>query len=440
VGTERAARLLEHARSLLGEPDPRTYLVMSINNAELRGGGGLLSGIGTITFDGGAIEVGPQYPREFFVRKPYQSVPAPAPYLQRYGSFKANTTLWANVTYSPDLVDDALVATRLFEKETGTATDGALIVDPRGLEALIPPGTTIPLPGTDQSLADTDLARWIYSDAYAQYDDDDERRAAILEVGRLALSSALDGGLEPGSIQELGAAVSGGHVALISFDQEELAALEDLGLATTVGEDATGDYLLAAAQNFGDGRGEGTKLDYWIERSVRHGCAIDDAGVARCAAEIALENQAPEGLTRYVAGEPYALLRSYVEVMIPRAAELTGIYVDGQPSEYRPYVEQDVRSIAVYVRVPRLERRVITVEYELPAREDYSLVLRPQPLAHDANVKLLLRVPQGWSVSSPLVADGDVYTFDGSLTGTIRVHAQPDRRLGLSALLDALKQ
>jgi len=438
-GTERAAALLEHSRSLLGDPDPRTYLVMSINNAELRGAGGLLSGIGTVTFDRGDIDVGRQWPREYYQRKPYRKVPAPAAYLQRYGTFKANTTLWANVTYSPDLVDSALVATRLFESQTGIHTEGALIVDPRGLEALIPSGTEIPVTGADEPLHSEAFARWIYSDAYTQFDDDFERRAAIIEVGSQALDSALEGGLQIDSLPELGAAVAGGHIALISFDSEELAALEDLGLASTVGE-IEDDYLMVAAHNFGDGHGEGTKLDYWVKRSVRHGCAIDGVGVARCAAEAAFDNQAPEGLTAYVAGaRPYGLLRSFVEILIPRDAELTGVYVNAQPTEYRRYVEGEVQSIAVYIRVPRQEQQAIIIEYELPARNEYSFTLRPQPLTEDARVKLLLRVPDDWSVTGPPELENNVHVFDGALTGPLHVEARPDARLGLSAAWDGVR-
>jgi hypothetical protein len=153
---------------------------------------------------------------------------------------------------------------------------------------------------------------------------------------------------------------------------------------------------------------------------------------------VIFENEAPEDLTKYVAGKfPYGTLRSFVEVFIPREAELTGVLVDGVPNKYRPYVEEDVRSIAVFVKIRRLSQRSITIEYELPEAPRYSYVLRPQPLARDARVELYLRVPDGWSATEPLEGDGR-YTYSGTLEGPIEIEAGPDLRRGLPALWNRL--
>jgi len=435
-GSEKAQRLLDHAGALFGDPEPRTYLVMSMNNAELRGAGGLLSGIGTLTMDHGRIDVGRQWPREYFQRKPYRSVPASRAYLERYGNFKANTTLWANVTFSPDVVEDARIASQLFELQTGTKTDGALVVDPRGLEALVPADAAIEVPGSDRVIEADELATWIYSDAYAEFADDDARRLAILKVGRLALSAALEGEPQSGMLESLGEAVAGKHVSFVSFEKDELSALEDLGLAPTLGE-TPGDHALVAVHNFGDGGNEGTKLDYWTDRTVRHACSIGEGSLDPCVLELTLLNSAPTGLTRYVAGAPYAMLRSYVELFIPAKATVVGVYLDGEPAEFATFDEGDVQSVSVYTQVPRSEQRTITIHYGLPPRNDYSLLFSPQPLARDARIDLGLRVPADWTVESPLTRSGDVYRYAGTLEGDVRVTARPDARTGIPALWDA---
>ena len=155
-----------------------------------------------------------------------------------------------------------------------------------------------------------------------------------------------------------------------------------------------------------------------------------------CVLETSLTNLAPEGLTRYVAGRPYAMLRSYVELFIPVDATLAGVYIDGEPAEYATFDEGEVQSVAVYMEVPREEHRTITVHYAAPSRGDYSLVLEPQPLAHDAHVDVGLRVPGDWTVGSPLVRTDDAYRYSGALEGELRITARPDARTGIPALWD----
>lgn len=430
---------LDVVDGLLGADGPRTYLVMLVNNAELRGAGGVLSGLGTMTIRNGKIGLGAFYPYEVLVRHPYKAVPAPADYERRYARYGANTTVFVNATYSPDVPDDAIVASRLFKLVQGTATDGAFVVDPRGLAALLPDDDRIPVPATDIDLAPDDLPRFIYSDAYDVFDDNTERRAAILQVGRRAFEDVVESGsADEATTDAAAAAFAAGHLRFVSFDDAEGAALDALGASGNL-EPVDGDRLLVAVQNFGGGHGQGTKLDYWVKRLVEHRCNVDDDASAICSTAVTLTNDAPDGLSRYEAGRPYGLLRSYVETFVPAAAELDAVTVDGEASDFYPQEEEGAESVAVPVKVPQGEQATIEVRYRLPAGDDgYSFVADPQALARDAHLRVAIAFPSDWSVDAPGDVEDGVLDYDGAFVSTYEVRAQPDRRTGIPGVWDSL--
>ena len=151
-----------------------------MNNAELRGGGGIVAGLGSLTIDDGKVRLGELYTREQLDVKPRVEVPAPAEYMERFGQWWPNTSLWYNAVMTPQFPDAALVAARLFAEQKGIDADGVLGVDPRGLAALTPPGVEVEVPGQDYTLSRDELADWIYSDAYEDFANQRIRRAALL--------------------------------------------------------------------------------------------------------------------------------------------------------------------------------------------------------------------------------------------------------------------
>jgi uncharacterized protein DUF4012 len=430
--------LINSIDALLGGDEPRTYLVMLVNNAELRGGGGVLSGLGTIELDNGHMRLGRFYPYELLVRHPFEPVPAPTDYERRYAHFGANTTVFVNATYSPDVPDDAIVASRLFARVEGTKTDGAFVVDPRGLAALMPPDARIPVPGKRIELAADDLPSFIYSDAYNVFDDNTERRAAILDVGARAFRTVIEGGTsDKAATDAAGAAFAAGHLRFVSFDDDEQATLAALGVSGELTQSSS-DSLLVAVQNFGGGGGLGSKLDYWADRSVEHRCTVEGNGAAECSSETTLANGVPTGLTRYVAGRPYGLLRSYVETYVPANAQIDSVTVDGAETDFYPQEEEGRTSVAVSVKVPPGERRSIRVLYRLPPNDGYSFVASPQPLARDATLTVSLAFPADWSIAGPGDVDDGVLGYSGDFVADFEVHAEPDQRTGIPGVWDSL--
>lgn len=429
--------LLGSIDGLFGMSGPRTYVVLLVNNAELRGAGGILGGIGTLRVTDGRLELGKFASIQELRTTPVRRVPAPADY-ERFVKYGANSTIFVNATYSPDVPDDALVAARLYELVTGTSSDGALLLDPRGLQLLLPPDATIQGPLGVGRLRASRLPRFVYSDAYQQFEDQAERKGALLAVGRRAFELVLEEGFGGESrVKAAGKAIAGGHLRFVSFDPTEAEALAAVNASGDT--PSTLDSLLVTAQNRGGATGIGSKMDYWAERDVAHSCEIE-TDAAHCVTAVELKNIAPSGLVDYVTGstKPYALLRNYLEVYVPAEAEITGLEVDDRSQGYFREEMGDLVSVGAFLDVTPGTSKKLEVAYDLALENEYTLTAVPQPLARDARLTLVLRPPGDWIVRGPGKWEDDTFRYEADFTETISLTAGPRRTSGLSSWWNSL--
>lgn len=435
---ERVAPLADGARNgnlamdlvepMLGGDGDRTYLVVLLNNAELRGAGGLPSGAGVLRASGGRVSLG-EFHRAKFMRGgfPYEKVDAPADFVRRWGRYGADTTLWVNSTMSPDTTDVAEVVSAIAAERTGESFDGVVFADPTGLGSLVEPNAELTAPG-GVSVSGKNLGDYVMSDAYDDLGDAQRvRKETLVDLGRSTFAKAIDEGFS--SVKKLarvGDALRGGHLRVVSFHPDEQRQLDRLDVSGRLTA-PTGDALLVTAQNTG-----ADKLDYWARRSIDHQCSIQDAR-ALCSTKVSLTNEVPGGLTTYVANEPYGMLRNHLEVYVPAAARISDVRQDGEPVPITTEDQSGYTSVGLSVEVPRGGSTELSVRYELALESPYSFVLAPQPLAHDAQVRVGLEVPEGWVIRGPegRSTDSD-FEYRGELAQTLRLTAGPEGRPGLT--------
>jgi hypothetical protein len=427
----KAAAASELAPDMLGRDDPRTYLVLLINNVELRGAGGILSGLGTVTMSNGGIELGDFYPYAKLGSDPYKPVAAPDGFVERFGFALAHTTLFINATYSPEVPDVAVVVARLFEKVKNVATDGAILVDPRGVAALMPPNAEVDAP-SGGDLDAKELPKYIYTTAYEELGGPrDARRAALLDVGRDAFQVLAERG--PGGVQDLDGlaeAVAGGHLRFVSFDPAEAEVLEDMGASGAIPESE--DSVLVTVQNQG-----ADKLDFYVRRAVEHRCAIED-DEALCETRATLRNEAPNGLTSYVSPRPRNSAIEFLEVYVPGTADVTSVERDGEPARFLRAEQGDRVSFGADVEIDSGERTSLSVTYRLPLEGSYELTMTPQPLTHDAEVRVELDAPSDWTVDAPDGSHEEKVIYEDAFESTLTFTAEPSDKSGLTSLWDGL--
>ncbi|MCA5894405.1 DUF4012 domain-containing protein [Isoptericola sp. NEAU-Y5] len=129
---DRATTLLP---TMLGADGPRTYLLLSLNPAELRAGGGIPGSLVLLRTDAGAIEVVRQVSTAAV--GPFDAPVLPlhpdddAAYTARLGTFVQD------VTATPDFPTSARLAAEMWERSQGERVDGVVATDPVAVSYLL---------------------------------------------------------------------------------------------------------------------------------------------------------------------------------------------------------------------------------------------------------------------------------------------------------------
>ncbi len=430
---ETAADLIALAPSMLGGSGERTYLVALMNNTELRGAGGILSGVGSVNLSEGRVSLGEfRHYGQLAGDPPYRRVSAPRDFRENFGTYRADTTRWVTTTSSPDIPDVASVAAELFRQTEGTEVDGVILVDPRGLAAMLPPNARMKVPTTDTVLTVADLPEYVYRGAYEELGGGvSRRRDSLIGIGHSAFESIVRNGLGRLSLlRSIGEAVGGGHLSVVSFDPGEATVLTDAGISRDIGE-PTYDEVLVTVQNIG-----GNKLDSYANRSIHHACRIESEKPTTCSTEVTIDNATPPGLSRFeYQYRPYGLFKNVVEIYVPAGADVLSVEVDDSPVDFFKNREDGLAPVGVYVEIPRGRSTSVRVVYELPAEDGYTLEVALQPLVADASLSVDLAIPGRWEVDGPEgLTRGDIVHWEGKLDRRLRFEAGSSERSGLSGL------
>jgi hypothetical protein len=331
LGTVAAAsRLSEVLPEFLGSEGPKTYFVGAQNPAELRGTGGLIGAFTTMTVDGGRMELGSFRPIQELATAKGIEPPNPD-YAARYDRF-GGAGFWLNINMTPDFPSAATAIERLWAATQEQPVDGTIVADPEALSLLMAGGDPVAVPGSDITVDAETLVPFVTNEAYEVFREPSVRKRLLGEVAGQVLGRFLSGGGDPvQSGRALADVVGGGHLLLHAADAEIQDAFEVAGAAGNL-LDPTGDFLAVVANN-----AAGNKVDFYLNRSIRHEVALQPDGRAEVITEITFENQAPsEGLVPYVIG-PFEDVSAageqvmFLSVFAPGDARLLGAEENGEP-------------------------------------------------------------------------------------------------------------
>ncbi|HAT03774.1 MAG TPA: hypothetical protein DCS29_03310 [Candidatus Magasanikbacteria bacterium] len=119
---EDKAELFELLPDLLGFTEPKTYLILFLNNTELRPGGGFIGSYATITMDKGSSHIlVVEGSERLDARAPESFNPAPVPVLASH--LKVNKWYFRDSNWSPDFVASSQKGLELYAGEGGVATE-----------------------------------------------------------------------------------------------------------------------------------------------------------------------------------------------------------------------------------------------------------------------------------------------------------------------------
>jgi hypothetical protein len=264
-GLDTAARLLP---PMLGANEPRSYLLLSLNNSELRSAGGIPGAVAVVKANQGRIELGTLSTANDLGE--YTSPPLP---LTEQETTLYNATMGTylqNVTATPDFARSAELAQAMWQESTGELVDGVLTLDPVATGYLLK--ATGPIDAGGGITLDFDnAADFLLSGVYSTFADPNDQDLFFANVTGTVFSAVTSGQANPADlVTALTRSVGESRVRLWSSHADEQGELAGLSIAgelpvSTAEATAFGVYLNDST---------GGKMDYYLNSSVGIASAV----------------------------------------------------------------------------------------------------------------------------------------------------------------------
>lgn len=258
------AKATELLPPMLGAQEPRTYLVMFQNTAEMRSTGGVASAFAIIEADDGALSIvhqgtagdlGLYYDEPVLPLDPGKE----AIYTQRIGRF------FSGVNLSPDFPTAARLAAEM-ARRSGFDVDGVVATDTVALSYLLE--ATGPLPVADGfELTPDNAVSLLLSDVYWEIDDQG-LQDEFFALAAAQVFTALTGGEgEPVElVYALTDAAAERRLLVWSAHEDEQRALEPTIISGAFDDSSPSPSTLGVFLN----DGTSAKLQYYLETSIEH--------------------------------------------------------------------------------------------------------------------------------------------------------------------------
>jgi uncharacterized protein DUF4012 len=395
----------------LGDPQPRTYLVVMQNLADPRGSGGHAGSYALLRADQGRLSlthvgVLTQIPDVHPIR-------APAEIERRYATFGSLKHL-AAATYPPAFTTSARLLLEMWAETGSTPVDGVVAVDSVWMSKMLSVIGPVTTPAWGEAVTAENVSEILDARTFELPPRRSNRVQGAL-AGALfrAILTADAGG------RALGDAMAGAarerHLQVYTTRPGEEALLRSIG--------AAGDLTLDpdALMVVWDG-GSAARTGYFAVKDLTYEATIDAAGSAQVTTTATVRNTAPTGPPSLLLGtghgEPVGGYSAFVNVYLPPAA--TGVHVAGGSVQLiQP--ELDRRVAMVFVSTLPGGSATVTVRYELPdaARPDgdgwrYDLQVVPQPALRPDAMQVRVTLPPGSSAvahSPTMMLDGGSLTW-----------------------------
>ncbi len=342
----RAARLLP---PMLGADEPRTYLVLFQNTAEMRATGGIAGAFAIIRAEGGQLdivhqgtagELGLQYEEPVLALDPGKE----AIYTQRLGRF------FTGVNLSPDFPTAARLASEM-ARQAGFEVDGVVATDPVALSYLLDTTGPVSVPGGE--LAADNAVPTLLSDVYWEVDDP-EQQDSFFAVTAVTVFEALTGGAgEPVElINALGAAADERRLLMWSSREDEQRELHGTVLSGAFDNSAPSASALGVFFN----DGTSAKMQYYLDTEVTHLETVCVDAARYDTLEVTLTSTAPpEAADEFPSdvtgvgntGVPTGSVRTNVYFYGGVDGEIREVRRDGTPIDSEPYADGD-RPVRVF--------------------------------------------------------------------------------------------
>jgi hypothetical protein len=326
-----SATAFELLPDMLGEQQPRTYLLLIQNPAELRSTGGLPGSLALLHADNGKVTMGWQgSASDVSATSPVVQLPKDTE--QQYGPTVATDMRDANFT--PDFPEAAQIMKAMVERKRDVKLDGVVSVDPLALAALM--RGTGPVPVTKGVvLGAGNVVSALLNQTYQVLDTQDEQNTFFETVARKVFDSVMSGaGDQQLAIRGLATAGGEHRVLVWSAHDDEQAAIAGTAVSGALGGESGSHPQIGMYLN----DSTAGKMDYYLQyRSTAAAVDCRKGGAQDIRATLALTSTMPadfQNLSPWILGTgEYAAqgtIAFNLRIYAPYGGEITAMTVDGQ--------------------------------------------------------------------------------------------------------------
>ncbi len=353
----------------LGDPQPKTYLVLFQNDKELRPTGGFLTAYALLTLRNGEIvSVSSDDMYHLDMAIPWH--PAPPPVLARYLKVKK---YWARDTnLSPDFKESVLEFEKFWDRAPNVPEiDGVIGMDTYVVKELLNVLGPVKLPDHEEEFTSENVVYQLELYANLLMKFQWERKDLLGRLMNAILEKAFHAPREqwkPLFTAGLKLAEEK-HILLYLHNQQAQTLTEKYNLAGRI-RDFEGDYLHVNDANFA-----GRKANWYVEEEVTKEVKIEEGKKIESVVSIDYEN------TGAYHAEWNTGYRDYVRIYVPKGSRL--ISSSGSLSPVETFEDLGKTVFAGYVACDPLQKASFVVKYELPEDiiegEKYKLLIQKQP-------------------------------------------------------------
>ena len=361
---DRSAALLP---GMLGTDGPRTYLLLMLNNAELRTQGGIPGAVATLRAEDGHISISEQRAASDIVVPKTPAIDLTPSTLALFDTLPGR--FMQNTVSSPDFSEAAAAASALWEQTTGERVDGVIAIDTVSLAYLLK--ATGPVEAGPFTLNADNAVETLLSTAYRDIPADAVRDEAFALVASAIFDALTTGEADPvGVLTALDHAAREHRLHIWSADPAEEEQLKGTSLETILlPDDATARRVGVFYNDV-----TSSKLDYYAAPrvSVEEVCGSQP----RMRVTVDWSNTVPSdpvsSLPRYVTGSglsgtPIGDTLTRVTVLGPQGWLVSDYTLDGDEGAVQSAIYEDRTAIQhEFVTSPGGAHQIV-VEFTPPA-------------------------------------------------------------------------
>lgn len=378
-----ARPVLEVAPYILGNDEPRKYLVLLQNDAELRPTGGFLTAYSLLTVNKGKVT--PGFSRDIYDldAKYHSSIPAPDPlvkyisdpYAKEKAAGKIPKLRIRDSNLSPDFKNSMDLFYEEYLKTGSTPVDGIIAVNTKFLLGLLNVLGPIGVGGignfSSEVVPECNCPQVIYKlESAISYETPylrANRKAIIGPLMHSVLENAMGTPKEKMSdlVQAGLDAIQQKHLMVYFTDEKVQSAIESFNMGGRV-VDADNDYLMVVDTNFG-----GAKSNLYIQEDAELKIQADSENAVH---ELTLTFKNPQANDEWLNGEYFDWIRIYV----PKGSKLIEDVGSETPMQTSEDLGKTVFSGFFSLRPEGLSK--LTVKYETPVNQysPYKLLIQKQ--------------------------------------------------------------